>query len=323
MSIDRASQPAGNAGDPTVAHRSPGYGAAPQQPAYDAPAGYAPPPGIPQQQTAGYAPGFGGGPPGYGPPPLPPTPSGGKRTGLIAGIIAGVVLLGAIGAGLWFFLIANRHLDPMTVESEIVRVTQENDKTAPTGVTCPDDVPFESGRTFTCTATLLNKPVTYTITQTNDDGAVTIRYPRPVLDPASVSKEVVLVTQTQTGVAPDGVQCPSDVRFQKGGTFTCSATIEQQPLSYAITQTDDNGGLSIAYTRVLEIASLNDALSSRLSTDVGENIVAVCGADGQTVLVNEPGTTIRCGAANAVDPTRNAPVLVTVDQAGAISYDIQ
>jgi hypothetical protein len=277
------------------------------------------------QQTAAFAPGpHPYEPPaglGYG-PPQQPAPRG-RRTGvIIAAIAAVVVLLVGLAAGA-FFLLAKRSVDPDTVAKEIVRVTQENDKAVPTDVRCPDDVPFETGRTFTCTGTLLGKQITYTITQKDDQGAVTINYQRPVLDPVGLQKEIVRVTVSEVAVEPTGVQCPSDVRFEKGATFTCSATLQGQPLNYTITQTDGEGGLNIAHDRVLTAKEVSDELAAALSKDVGEDIAAVCGSDGQTVLVNVPGTPIRCGAANAANPDRNAPVSVTVDQNGTLSYQVQ
>jgi hypothetical protein len=307
MSIDRAIP---GSTDPTVAHRQPPF--VPTQNQYEPPAGLGHPAGIP-----GYGP-----PPGM-PPHMPaPTGGGGRRTGMIIAIVAAViVVLGGIGAGL-FVLLGPSYVDPETVSKEIVRITEQNDKVTPTGIQCPDDVPFETGRTFTCTATLMNKPVTYTITQNDDKGAVTINYRRPVLDPASVQKEVVRITVNEVSVEPPGVQCPSDVKFEKGNTFTCSATLQGQPLTYTITQTDGEGGLNIAHDRVLSVKEVSDELAAQLTRDVGEKVVAVCGTDGQTVIVNTPGTAINCGAANAANPDRNAPVTVQIDKDGTLSYQV-
>ncbi|MDN5861186.1 MAG: DUF4333 domain-containing protein [Pseudonocardia sp.] len=233
-----------------------------------------------------------------------------------------VVLLGLVGAGAWIFL-SPSYVDPETVAKEITRITEQNDKETPTGIQCPSDVPFETGATFTCTATLLGKPVTYTITQNDDKGAVTINYLRPVLDPAAVAKEIVRVTVNEVAVEPTDVQCPSEVKFEQGATFTCSASLQGQPLTYSITQTDGDGGLNIAHDRVLSATEVSDELAAQLTRDIGEQIVAACGADGQTVIVNAPGEPIRCGAANAANPDRNAPVIVNVDQNGTLSYQIQ
>jgi hypothetical protein len=275
----------------------------------------------PYEQPAGL-----GGVPGYGPPPaMPPVPAGGgaRRGGVIVAVIAAVVVvLGLLGTGAWL-LLSHRSVDPDTVAKEITRVTQENDQMSPTDIRCPDDVPFEKGRTFTCTGLLLGKQITYTITQNDDKGAVTINYQRPVLDPAALQKEIVRVTVSEVAVEPTGVQCPSDIRFAKGAVFTCSATLQGQPLTYTITQTDGVGGLNIAHDRVLSAKEVGDQLTATLTRDVGEDVVAVCGTDGQTVIVNAPGQPIRCGAANAANAARNAPVTVTVDQNGTLSYEVQ
>ncbi|SHK03737.1 protein of unknown function [Pseudonocardia thermophila] len=305
MSVDRAFP---GSMDPTVAHpQNAPYGPGPHR--------YEPPAGL-----GGYA-----GPPGAMPPPVPAPPGGGggRRTGLIVAIvIASVLGLLVVGAGAWL-LLAPRHIDPDTVAREITRITQETDDATPTNIQCPSDVPFEKGRTFTCTATLKGIEVTYTITQNDDDGNVTINYRRPVLDPVSLQKEIARVTVNEVAVEPTNIQCPADVPFEKGAAFTCTATLQGQPINYTITQTDGEGGLNIAHDRVLLVKEVSDELAAQLTRDVGEEIVAVCGADGQTVIVNAPGQPIRCGAANAANPARNAPVLVTVDQNGMLSYQVQ
>ncbi len=164
--------------------------------------------------------------------------------------------------------------------------------------------------------------MTYTVKQTSDTGDLTISYTRPYLDTAAIAQQISDITTQQTGVTPAGVQCPDRIPTGKGGTVTCSASLEGQPLTYTVTQTDDQGALNIAYTRVLQVTSVNDQLAAQLTKDVGEQIVAVCGSEGQTVIVNEPGTPISCGAANAANPDRNAPVRVVVDEAGALTYEV-
>jgi hypothetical protein len=308
MSIDQTFQQTGSndgSNDPTTAYTRP-----------QVPAGY-----VPQQQAMpGYA-------PSYGPPPAPPMPPlpaapKSRRTGLIAAIIGIVVVL--LGGGLAaFFVFANRTVDPDTVAKEIVRVTEQNEKATPTGIQCPSDVPFETGRVFTCTATLFAHPVTYTITQHDDKGAVTINYIRPVLDETKVAKAVVDTTKKQLGIEPQNVQCPSDVATKQGGAFTCTATLDGQAITYQLNQTDDKGGLTIEHDRVLLVKDVDEQLAAALTKEVGEQIVAACGKDGQTVIVNAPGAPISCGAANAANPDRNAHVTAKVDKDGNITYTLQ
>ena len=109
-----------------------------------------------------------------------------SRGKLIALLAAGVVLLAAVGVGGWF-LLRPRYVDPEIAKAEIVRVTQQTDELAATDVRCPTDAEQEQGATFTCTATVVEKQITYTVTQNDGEGkALSVRYDRPVLDPAAV-----------------------------------------------------------------------------------------------------------------------------------------
>jgi Domain of unknown function (DUF4333) len=56
------------------------------------------------------------------------------------------------------------------------------------------------------------------------------------LDPRSVQQEIVRITQTAAGVAPTDVRCPDEITAQAGGTFTCTATVDQQPVTYEVRQ---------------------------------------------------------------------------------------
>jgi hypothetical protein len=83
-----------------------GYGQPPQQPGYgypqQAPPAQAPYGQVPQQQPAyGQQPPYGQPPqqPGYGYPQQPPQGGGGKRTGVIIGVVVALV---AVGAGIFF-----------------------------------------------------------------------------------------------------------------------------------------------------------------------------------------------------------------------------
>lgn len=260
------------------------------------------------------------------PPGQPPGPAygqagdGGKRRGrLIALIVAGVVLLAGAGVGGWL-LLRPRYVDPAIASAEIVRATQQTDELAATDVRCPEDAVQKRGSTFTCTATVVGKQITYTVQQNDDKGtALSVRYERPTLDVADVQEEIVSTTRKDVGVAPTDVTCPDNVHYDRNATFTCTAKLEDQPLNYTITQTDGVGGVSVAHGRVLKNAEISAKLSQLLTQAVGTTIVAQCGATGQTVIVNEPGTPIDCRAAPTADPSRIVTIPILVDRSGALS----
>ena len=328
-----AAPPAGNPGYPAPAP-NPGFAATPspgfpQQPAAaqwgqaQSGPGYGAPP-YPPQQPAGMPP-YGQQPRPtqmFDQPPAPPfgAPGGAeqprKRGRLIALIVAGVVLLAAAGVGGWL-LLRPRHVDPELAKAEIVAATQKTDELAATDVSCPDDAVQEQGGTFTCTATVVGKKISYTVSQTDETGkAFTVRYDRPVLDPTGVADQIVSSTRTEFGVAPTDVQCPKDVHYDKNATFTCTAKLENQSLNYVLTQTDGLGAVSVAHGRVLKMTELTAQVGGELSKGAGQPVVAECGAPGQTLIVNEPDTRIECRAWATASPGRVIPIPIKVDRSG-------
>jgi hypothetical protein len=138
---------------------------------------------------------------------------------------------------------------------------------------------------------------------------------------ADVESEIVRITQEQAGVPAQGVDCPEDIAVEAGSSVTCTATVDGQPVTFTVTQDDDEGNLTITHARLLPALEVEDAVSAQLSADVGEDVVAVCSAEGQTVIVNDPGTTIPCTAVNVADTTLQAEILVSVDGEGTVAYE--
>ena len=136
-----------------------------------------------------------------------------------------------------------------------------------------------------------------------------------------VEREIVRITQEQVGVAPAAVTCPDDIPVAVGSTVTCTGAVEAQPVTYTVRQDDDRGNLTIEHTRLLVVTEVEGAVSAQLSAEVGEDVVAVCSAEGQTVLVNDPGTAIPCTAVNVADPTLTAGVVADVDAEGTVTYE--
>jgi hypothetical protein len=204
-----------------------------QAPAYGAPQ----PPTYPQAYGAAFPPPF--------PPPAPPKRSTGRIVGIVAGV---VVLLGALGAG-----------------------------------------------------------------------ALILFGPRTV-DPASVQREIVRITQTAVQVAPADVRCPADITAAAGGMFTCTATVEQQPVTYTVHQDDAEGHLTITYDRLLKLAEVETIVADQVGKDVDLSATVTCEPAGRTVVVNAPGAAIACTAANAGDPTDTAAITVTVAADGTPAY---
>jgi hypothetical protein len=150
-------------------------------------------------------------------------------------------------------------------------------------------------------------------------GALFLFGPRTV-DPVSVRNEIVRITQTAVGVAPTDVHCPDGIKAEAGGTFACTALVDQQPVTYDIRQDDAEGHLTITYNRLIKMVDLQSTIATQVGKDVGVTANVSCAPTGRTVVVNAPGTPIACTATNATDPTDNAKINVEVAADGTPSY---
>jgi hypothetical protein len=140
------------------------------------------------------------------------------------------------------------------------------------------------------------------------------------LEPESVEKEIVRITEAAVQVTPTGVTCPDGIEAQAGGTFTCTATVDSQPMTYVVHQDDDEGNLTITYDRLVRLDAVEDRAAAAVSSDVEVDVVVDCGPADRVVTVNAPGQPLDCSATNATDPTDAAKISVTVDDRGNTAY---
>lgn len=150
-------------------------------------------------------------------------------------------------------------------------------------------------------------------------GALLLFGPRSV-DPQSVQQEIVRITQTAVQVAPADVRCPDKIKAQAGGTFVCTATVEQQRVTYNVRQDDAKGHLTITYDRILKLADLQSTVADKVGRDVNVPVQVACEPAGRTVVVNAPGTPIPCTATNSADPNDTAKITVNVPADGNPTY---
>ncbi len=142
------------------------------------------------------------------------------------------------------------------------------------------------------------------------------------LDVAEVESEIGRLTEQETALAPTGVSCPADVAVEPGATFRCSATLDGQPVTFTVRQTDDGGTVFIESdgTYVL-LGQVEAALVEQVGAEAGGvAVVATCDGGGRSVLVDAVGTPIPCTVAAADDPADAVDVLASVDEAGAVSW---
>jgi hypothetical protein len=143
------------------------------------------------------------------------------------------------------------------------------------------------------------------------------------LDTAEAERQIAQLTEEQAGVAPTDVSCPADVAAEAGATFTCSALLEDQPISFTVTQTDDDGNVRISNDNsFVDIAGVEASLTQQLSEVAGVDVVSTCDTGGHSVLVDGIGTPISCTVANAEDASDSVEVTATVDENGEVSYEV-
>ena len=140
------------------------------------------------------------------------------------------------------------------------------------------------------------------------------------VEPASVQREIVRITEDAVQLTPTDVRCPADIKAEAGGTFACTATVDGQPVGYTVRQDDDKGHLTITYDRLIKVAQLESTLADQVGKDVDVAVNVTCEPTGRTVLVNAPGTPIACTAANTTDPRDSAEINVTVSADGTPAY---
>jgi hypothetical protein len=153
-------------------------------------------------------------------------------------------------------------------------------------------------------------------------GAILLLSPK-YLDAAKL-QDLIASSTKDAGAEATGIACPTDVEPQKGGTFTCTATVDGQQVSYTVTQTDDQGQVQVdSDARFVPVADVEDAVSTQVSSDAGVDVKTSCEADGHTTLVVTDSTDLRCTVTNAEDSSDSAQVTATVDGEGNVTttYD--
>jgi hypothetical protein len=142
----------------------------------------------------------------------------------------------------------------------------------------------------------------------------------PTLQPESMQNEIVRVTQTAVQVAPADLRCPEGVTARTGGTFTCTAFVDDQLVTYWVHQNDDKGNLTITYDRLLRRDTLEQALATAVSSDLDSPVTVACRPTGRTVLRNMPGQQVDCTATRAGGPAGGTRMIATVDGNGTAAY---
>ena len=143
-----------------------------------------------------------------------------------------------------------------------------------------------------------------------------------LLDTAEAEREIARITEEQAGLAATDVTCPDDVPLQAGTTTTCTGTLDGQPISFTVEQTDDEGNVQIASVEdFVIIANVEAALSQQVGAEAQVEVTTTCDADARSVLVEGFGTPIPCTVTNATAATDSLDVIATLHDARTVTSE--
>jgi Domain of unknown function (DUF4333) len=121
-----------------------------------------------------------------------------------------------------------------------------------------------------------------------------------------------------TGAPIGATNCPKEIKKKTGDEFSCTATVGNEAVPIAVTQTEkDPGYRAERRVAVLDVAKIQNFVQTQYDQTVGVQVTAAC-APGKTVLVAEPQTMISCTVTDSVGTTDTVEVLVA-DSSGNIS----
>ncbi|MGY1808018.1 DUF4333 domain-containing protein [Blastococcus sp. SYSU D00669] len=150
------------------------------------------------------------------------------------------------------------------------------------------------------------------------------------VDAADAERQLTAFTEEQAGVTPADVSCPTDVELEAGATFSCSASLEGQPITYTVTQTDDEGNAEFALDNtVVPVAAVEEEVSAQIAADIESEtgvdvqLATDCDTGDRTLLVDPAGTTLDCTVTNLEDTSRSIQVTATVAEDTSVSYEVQ
>jgi hypothetical protein len=115
------------------------------------------------------------------------------------------------------------------------------------------------------------------------------------LDLAKAEREIrkLAVAAYSTTAKVGGVQCPKQVAQEKGNTFTCTVTIDGQPLTIRVRQKDDKGNVRISQDQAVIFTAKAESYVASYARSRGAEARAVsCGR--RPVLIRAPGEIISC-----------------------------
>lgn len=128
------------------------------------------------------------------------------------------------------------------------------------------------------------------------------------------------VAETFPSVRVGRATCPEEIEEGAGAEFECEVNVEGQPLTLAVTQTDDDGHATFEQVEaVLDVAKAEQTIGAALTEQVEAPIEVDCGELDVRVIAVED--TLECLANDDHDNESGIEITV-VDIEGHVRYEV-
>jgi uncharacterized protein DUF4333 len=136
------------------------------------------------------------------------------------------------------------------------------------------------------------------------------------LDTDKAENDIESAIELQTGADVNSVECPKDVKAEKGGKFTCEATAaDGTKATIHLTQTSEGGDAQID-SPLLHINIMEDSIAESLRMQTGKRATVDC---PDLVAAKKGGAQLTCRSSSG---GKNKNVAVKVDAQGRITWDL-
>lgn len=136
------------------------------------------------------------------------------------------------------------------------------------------------------------------------------------LDADTGESSIKSVIEQQTGADVSSVDCPDDVKVEKGKSFTCEATgADGTKVTIDVEQTNDKGDISTS-TQLLRPSFMEEFIAESIRGMTGRRATVDC---PDLVVAKEAGTRLTCRSSSGGNKKN---VAVQVDAQGRITWDL-
>jgi hypothetical protein len=135
------------------------------------------------------------------------------------------------------------------------------------------------------------------------------------LDRGKAESQIESAIELQTGADVSSVDCPDDVKAEKGGKFTCEATAaDGTKATINLTQTSDEGDARID-APLVHVNIVEDSIAESLRMQTGKRATVDC----PDLVAAKGGTKLTCQSSSG---GKKKNVAVKLDAEGRITWDL-